>query len=114
MFGFTNLSMLHSDGDDITDFGFSQAGTNTEAVHVPNSTTSGVDETDDAIISVVSDTNANTGMKFSDIVRGNQSPKSVVRVNPVLPVQKNPVTHNKQVARFTIAWWEMYLDICAT
>ena len=113
-FGFTNISMHHSDGDDVTDFGFFQVGTNTEAVPVPNSTTLGVDETDDTITSMVDDTKMKTGMNFADIVRGNQSPKSVARVNPFIPDQKMHVPQNKQVARFTLAWWKPYLDSCAT
>ena len=88
MFGFTNLSLHHRYGYDVTDFGFCQVGTKTEAVPVPNSTTSAVDEMDDAITSMVDDTKMKTGMNFSDIVRGNQSPKSVARVNPFLPVYK--------------------------
>ena len=67
MFDFTNLSMNQSDGDDVTAFSFCQLGNNTEAVSVPKSTTSGVDET-----SVVADTKIKTGIMFADIVRGNQ------------------------------------------
>ena len=84
--------MHHIDGDDVTYFCFSEVGTNTEAVTVPNSTTSGVDETDDAITSVVYNTKMNTVIMSADIVSGNKSPKIFARVNPVLPVHKNPVT----------------------
>ena len=67
---------------------------------------------DDAITSVVADTKINTGMTFADIFCGNQPPKSVAKVNPVLPIQKNPTTHKNQVAWFTPAWWNLYFDIC--
>ena len=55
MFGSTNLSVHHSDGDDVTNFGFWQVVPNNEAVPVPNPTTSVVDETDDAITFMVGD-----------------------------------------------------------
>ena len=103
MFGFTNLSVHHSDVDDVTDFDFFQVVTNTGAVLVPKPTTLGVDDTDDVITSVVADIKMNTGMTFANIVHGNQSLKSVARVNPVLPIHKKPVTQKKQAARFTLA-----------
>ena len=74
----------------------------------------GVYEKEDSTISVVADNRMKTGMTFEDIVRGNQSPKSVLRVNPVTPSQRKHVPQKKQVARFTIAWWKMHLDIFAT
>ena len=114
IFGFTNLSVHHSDGDYVTNFGFCQVGTNTEAVPVPNYTTLGLDETDEAIMSKVADTKTKTRMEFSDIVHGNQPPKSVARVNPVLPIHKNPVTQKKQVARFKLVWTNLHLDKCVT
>ena len=102
--GFTKLSVHQSDGDDVTNFGFCQVVTNTESVTEPNYTMSGVDKTDEDITSVVTDTNMSTGVIFADIVHGHQSPKSVERFNPVLTVQKNPVTQKKLVARFMLAW----------
>ena len=57
-----------------------------------NPKNSGVDEKYYTITSVVADKRIKTGMKFTDIVRGNQSPKSPVRVNPVLPVHKKTMT----------------------
>ena len=47
-------------------------------------------------------------------MRGNQSPKSVPRVNPVITSQKKHAPQNKQVAQFTLAWWKLYLDIYET
>ena len=38
----------------------------------------------DATMSRVADNRIKTGMTFADIVLGNQSPNSVVRVNPVI------------------------------
>ena len=112
MFGFTNLSVHHSNGDDVTDFGFCQVGTHTDEVPMLDPTTSGVDEKDDATTSVVADNSMKTGMVFLDIVHGNQSPKSVARVNPVIHAQKKHFPQKKQVARFTLAWWNLYLDSC--
>ena len=65
---------------------------------------SGVDEKYDATTSVVVDNIMKTGLTFEDIVSGNQSHKSVARVNPVIPTQKKHVTQKKQVAQFTLAW----------
>ena len=77
MFGFTKLSVHHSDGYNVADFGFCQVGNHTDNVPILNTTTSGVDEKDDATTSMVVDNMMNTGMEFVDIVRGNRSPKSV-------------------------------------
>ena len=69
---------------------------------------------------MVADTKMKKGMKFSDIVRGNQSPKSVTGVNPVISAQKKPVTQKKpmtqkkQVLCFTLALWKLFLDNCET
>ena len=71
MFGFINLSVHHSDVDDIADFGFYQVGTHTYEVPMLNPITSGVDRKDDATMSVVSDNRMKTGMIFADILRGN-------------------------------------------
>ena len=57
----------------------------------------------DATMSRVSDNRIKTGMAFADIVRINQSPKSVKRFNPVIPAQKKHVTQKNQVAQFTLA-----------
>ena len=103
MLGFTNLSVHHSDGDDVTYFGFCQVGTYTDEVPVLNSTTSVVDEKDDATTSVVSDNSMKTGMTFAYIVYRNQSPKKVARVNPVIPAQQNHVPQKNQVLQFTLA-----------
>ena len=67
-----------------------------------NPTTSGVDEKDYSITSVVADNRMNTVTSFADIVRGNQSLKSVLRVNPVIPAQNKPVIQKKQVVQFTL------------
>ena len=75
---------------------------------------SGVDEKDYATTSVVADKRTKKGMTFADIVRDNQNPKSVVRVNPVIPDQKKHVPQKNQVARFTLAWRKLYLDIYTT
>ena len=75
-----------------------------------NPTTSGVYDKYDATTSLVYDNRMKTGMMFADIVCGNQSPKSVTRVNPVITSQKNHVPHKKKVLRFTLAWWKLYLD----
>ena len=88
MFGFKNLSVHHINGDNITDFGFYQVGTHTYEVPMLNPTTSGVDEKDQSTTSVVADNRMKTFMTFADIFSGNQSPKSVARVNPVIPDQK--------------------------
>ena len=106
--------MYHSDGDDVADFGLCQVGTHTYEVPMLNPTTSGVDEKDQSTTSVVADNRMKTFMTFADIFSGNQSPKSVARVNPVIPDQKKHVPQNKQVARFTLSWWKLYLDICET
>ena len=79
-----------------------------------NPTTSGVDENNESTTSVVADNRMKTVMTFADIVRGNQSPKSVAMVNPVIPAQKKHVPQKKQVAWFTFSWWELYLYIYAT
>ena len=75
-----------------------------------NPTTSGVDYKDDATTSVFADNRMNTGMTSADIVRGNHYPKSVMRVNPVIFSHKKHVPQKKQVVRFTLAWWKLYLD----
>ena len=80
---------------------------------MPNPTTSGVDEKDDTTTSVVDDNRKKTRMEFADIVRGNHTPKSVARVNPIIPAQKKHVPQKKQVARFILAWWKLHLDRCA-
>ena len=108
--GFTNFSVHRSYVDDVADFCFCQAGTHTEKFPILNPTTSVVDEKDETTTSVVAENRMKTGMTFADIVCGDQSPKSVARVNPVIPSQKNHVTHAKQVARFTLEWWMPYLD----
>ena len=77
MFGFTNPSMHHSDGDDVADFCFFQLGTHTDEVPMINPTTSGEDENYEVTTSVVDDNRMNMGMKFANIVCGNQSLKSV-------------------------------------
>ena len=102
IFEFTNLSMHRRDGDDVSDFGFCQVGTHTDKVPIRKPTTSGVDEKNDATMSVVDDNRMNTVMTFADIVHGNQSPKSVTRVNPIIPDQKKQVLQNKKVVRFTL------------
>ena len=79
-----------------------------------STTASAVDDKDNTIAYVVADNRMKTGITFSDIVRGNQSPKSVASVNPVIPDQKKHVTQKKQVAWFTLAWRNLYLDSCAT
>ena len=53
-----------------------------------NPTTSGVDEKYGATKSLVSDYRIKRVMTFADILCGNQSPRSLVRVNPVIPDQK--------------------------
>ena len=106
--------MHHRDGDNVTDFGFYQLGTHTDKVPILNHTTSGEDEKDYATTSVVADNRTKKVMTFADIVRDNQNPKSVVRVNPVIPSKKNHVPQKKQVVRFTLAWWKIYLDIFVT
>ena len=68
----------------------------------------------DATMSRVADNRIKTGMTFADIVRGNQSPKSFKRFNPVIPAQKKDLPQKKQVVRFTLLWWKMFLDSCAT
>ena len=88
MFGFTNLIVHHSDGDDVADFGLCQLGTHTDEVTMLNPIMSGVYEKNDATMAVVADTMMKMGMTFEDIVHGNQYPNSVVRVNPVIPSQK--------------------------
>ena len=85
MFRFTNLSVHHHNGDDVANFGFCQVVTGTDEVAMLNPTTLGVDEKDDATTSVVLDNRMKTGIKFVDIVCGNQSPKSVAGNNPVIP-----------------------------
>ena len=85
MFRFTNLSVHHHNGDEVVDFGFCQVVTGTDKVAMLNPTTLGVHEKDDATTSVVPDNRMKTGIKFVDIVRGNQSPKSVAGINPVIP-----------------------------
>ena len=104
--------MHHSDGDNVVDFCFCQVGTHTDEVPMLDPTTSGVDKNNDATTSVVADNSMKTGMVFLDIVHGNQSPKSVARVNPVIHAQKKYFPQKKQVARFTLAWWNLYLDSC--
>ena len=71
-----------------------------------------MDKKDEATTSVVSDNRMKTGMEFADIVRGNQSPKLVARINPVMNSQKKHVPQKKQAARFTLVWWNLYLDSC--
>ena len=112
IFGFKNLNVHHRDGDDVADFGFCQVGTHTDKVPMINPETSGVDDKYDATMTVISDNRMNTGMTFVDIFCGNQPPKSVVRVRHVIPTQKKHMTQKNQVARFTRAWWNMYLDSC--
>ena len=114
MFSFIILSLHHSDGDDINNFGFWQVGINIESIPLTNPTTSGVDEMDDAIISMVTGTKTKTGITFDYIVHVNHPPKSVARFNPILPVHNKPMIKKKQVARFMPTWWELYLDSCAT
>ena len=79
-----------------------------------NPTMSGVDEKYDTTTSMVYNDMIKSGMTFADIVCGNQSPKSVVRVSPIIPVQKKDVLHKKQVACFTRVCWKLYLDSCVT
>ena len=62
MFGFTNLSVHHSNGDDIADFSFCQVGTHTDKVTMLKPTTSGVDEKYDTTTPVVADNKTNTGI----------------------------------------------------
>ena len=57
----------------------------------------------DATMSRVADNRIKTGMTFADIVRGNQSPKSFKRFNPVIPAQKKHVPQKKQVKWFTLS-----------
>ena len=108
MFGFKNLRVHHSDGDDVADFGFCQVGNHTDKVPMINPTTSGVDQKYDTTTSMVADNKMKTGMKFAYILRGNKSPKSTVRVNPVIRSQNKRVPQKKQVARFTLACWGLY------
>ena len=61
---------------------------------------------------MVADNRIKMGMMFADILCVNQSPKSVGRVNPVIPSQKKHVPQKEQVAWFTLARWKLYLDIC--
>ena len=75
MFGFTNLSVYHSDGDKVVDFGFYQVVTHNDEVPMLNPTTSGVDEIDDSTTYMVADNRVKKGMVFVDIVCDNQSPK---------------------------------------
>ena len=56
---------------------FCQVETNIEAVTVPNTTKSGVDETYYAITPVDADAKMKMGTMFADIFHGKQSPKSV-------------------------------------
>ena len=72
--------MHYSDEKNITDFGICQVGTHTDEVLMLKSTTLGGDEKDEATMSMVADNRIKTGMPFADIVRGNQSLKSVARV----------------------------------
>ena len=102
---FTNLNVQHNNGEDVTGFGLCQLGTHTDKVYMLNPTKLGTEEKDDASRSVVDDNKMKTRMKFSDIVRGNQYPKSVARFKPVMPAQKKHVLQNNQVMRFTLAWW---------
>ena len=74
MFGFTNLSVHHSNGDDVPDLGFHQVGTHTDEVPMLDPTTSGVDKNNDATTSVVADNSMKKGMVFSDIVHGYHPP----------------------------------------
>ena len=71
--------MHHSDGDGFIDFGFCQVGTNTSAFTMQITTASAVNDKDNTIAYVVADNRMKTGMTFADIVRENQSPKSVAR-----------------------------------
>ena len=91
MFGFKKLSVHNRDGDDVADFGFCQVGAHTDKVPMRNPKKSGVDEKYYTITSVVADKRIKTGMKFTDIVRGNQSPKSVVRVKSAITAQNKHV-----------------------
>ena len=110
MFGFTNLSVHHSNGDDVVYFGFCQLRTHADRVPMLNPTTSVVDNKDNATMSMVSDNRVKTGITFAYIVCGNQSPKSVIRVNPVITAQNKHVSQKKHVTQFTIAWWNLHLD----
>ena len=64
-------------------------------------------------MSVVDDNRMKTGMIFAEILKGNQPPKSVIRVNPFISDHKKPMIQKKQAARFTLAWLKPYLNICA-
>ena len=79
-----------------------------------NPTTSVVENKENATMSMVSDNRVKTGITFAYIVCGNQSPESVIRVNPAITAQNKHVSQKKQVAQVTLAWWNMYLDSCAT
>ena len=74
MFEFTNISVQHSDGDDVA---------------------SRVDEKDDNTTTMVANKKMKAGMTFVDIVCDSQSPKSVTRVNPIMPVHKKHLPHKK-------------------
>ena len=108
MFGFKNLIVHHSDGDDVADFGLCQVETHTDEVTMLNPIMSGVDDNNDSTTAVVADTMMKMGMTFEDIVRGNHSTNSFVRVNPVIPSQKKHMYQKKQVARFILVWWNLY------
>ena len=88
MFGFTNLSVHHIDGDDVAGVFFCQVGTHTDEVPMLNPATSVLDKKYYATTSVVADNRIKMGMMFADILCGNQSPRSLVRVKPVIPDQK--------------------------
>ena len=79
-----------------------------------NPTTLGVDEKDYTTTYVVADNSMRIVMTFADIVCGDKSPNSVARVNTVISVHKKHVPQKKQIARFTLAWWKLYLDNFAT
>ena len=108
MFGFTNLSMHHSNGDDVANFGFCQVGTHTNEVPMLNPTTPGLDYKDEATTSAVADNSMKTGLTFANIVHGNHPSKLVARVNPVIYAQNKNFPQKKQVARFTLARWKLY------
>ena len=63
---------------------------------------------------VVADNRMKMGMMLEYIVCGNQPPNSVLMVNPVRPAQKKHVPQKNQAARFTLAWWKLYLYSFAT
>ena len=103
MFGFKNLSVHHINVENVAYFGFFQVVTHTENFTMLNPTTSGVEKKGDSTRCMVANNRINTGMAFADIVRGNQSPKLVARVNPVIPDQQKHVPQKKQVMRLTLA-----------